>query len=275
MLWPDGQDLGKHLAAARRLLDDAIAAADIATRGAATIIDRLTAVGFTGIVCGMEQVRAALDTAHAQIQTEAGRVDAAVAQAMTLARHSTPRSVLDALAHIAQVVEDAAAGVGHIDTTLATAQALTRGALNGGQPQPLLQATQTIRDLLTQVDTQLTEARGAVTNMAAQARVTGARPSEPAGHHRGGSRAQSGPHRPHLQPAIVSRRGPSSSGRTWSCYRPSSAGPDNGRRHTASGPMPTGAPIRWSAVNGYAPPTATRSLTLTTSQPSRSPATLA
>ena len=182
--------LHNHLNGARRLLSDTTTALGIATRGATTIATGLTAVGLSGIVRSLQNVSTALDAAHAHIQTLVGRIKAMTARSASLTSQTSPQDLLATLAVIAEDIDNATAHARRIDTTLTTAQTLTRTALNGGQPQHLIHAIQTTRDVLSQVAAQLTGARNAVTSMAAQARLTGAGPSDPASGGRNQSLAQ-------------------------------------------------------------------------------------
>ncbi|WP_434739347.1 DUF6244 family protein [Micromonospora sp. SH-82] len=146
------------------------AAADRQAQGVAA---RAAGGGFTAVAAGMAQVRAAI----AAIRGGLGRVASAVGEAITatgrVPREATPQESISALAPVGQGItgarEAATATIGHVDQ----ARHLVGAVLHGGQPGPLLQALDSVKQVLVLLVQGGTNAQQTVEAAISQARQLG------------------------------------------------------------------------------------------------------
>ncbi|MFY1703016.1 DUF6244 family protein [Micromonospora sp. WMMA1923] len=137
------------------------------------IAARAAGTGFTAVAAGMARVRAAIATIHSGLGGLAGAVGEATTATTNVPREATPQESIAALAPVGQGIasarEAATATIGHVDQ----ARQLVGALLQGGQPGPLLQALDSVKQVLVLLIQRGTAAQQAVEAAISQARQLG------------------------------------------------------------------------------------------------------
>ncbi|KUJ47181.1 DUF6244 family protein [Micromonospora maris] len=110
---------------------------------------RAVGAGFAAVAAGMAGVRAAISVIQAGLSGAAGTVGEATRAAASVPREAaTPQETIAALAQVQQAIagarEATAATIGHVDQ----ARQLVGTVLRGGQPGPLLQSLDSVKQVL-------------------------------------------------------------------------------------------------------------------------------
>ncbi|TDB96042.1 hypothetical protein E1091_09650 [Micromonospora fluostatini] len=121
------------------------AAADNQAQGIAT---RAAGAGFVAVAAGLARVRSAIVTIQGGLAALATTGGEALTATAAVPREATPQETIAALGPVQQGVtaarESCTATIGHVDA----AKQLVTAALQGGQPGPLLQALDAIKQTL-------------------------------------------------------------------------------------------------------------------------------
>ncbi|KXK59688.1 hypothetical protein AWW66_22905 [Micromonospora rosaria] len=131
---------------------------------------RAAGAGFAAVAAGIAQVRAAISTIQGGLGSLTSAVEEATTATARVSRETTPQETITALAPAGQGVaatrEAATATIAHVDH----ARQLAGAVLQGGQPGPLLQALDSIKQVLV-----LVVQRGTVAQQSVEAAISQAR----------------------------------------------------------------------------------------------------
>ncbi|WBB91397.1 DUF6244 family protein [Verrucosispora sp. WMMC514] len=110
---------------------------------------RAVGAGFAAVAAGMARVRASISAVQAGLGGAAGTVGEAATAAASVPREAaTPQETISGLAQVQQAIagarEATAATIGHVDQ----ARQLVGTVLRGGQPGPLLQSLDGVKQVL-------------------------------------------------------------------------------------------------------------------------------
>ncbi|TQJ23787.1 hypothetical protein FBZ33_4103 [Micromonospora sp. A202] len=144
-----------------------------ADRQAQEVALRAAGAGFVAVAAGVARVRNAITGIHDGLGSLAGSVGEATKAAAAVPNEATPQETIAGLAPVLSAVDaarDAAAGA---ITGVGEAQQLVAVVLQGGQPGPLSQALEAIKQVLVLVVQRTGGARQAIEAAIAQARQLG------------------------------------------------------------------------------------------------------
>ncbi|KXK62289.1 hypothetical protein AWW66_09125 [Micromonospora rosaria] len=134
---------------------------------------RAAGTGFTAVAAGIARVRNALATVQAGLTALATSAGEAVKASTTVPRGATPQETIAALAPVQQGVtaarEACIATISHVDE----ARQLVSAVLQGGQPGPLLQTLDSVKQVLVLLVQRTQSARQAVEATVDRARQLG------------------------------------------------------------------------------------------------------
>nr|MDT0656695.1 DUF6244 family protein [Micromonospora sp. DSM 115978] len=155
-------------------LDRAQSLTAAADHQAEQIATRAAGAGFTAVAAGMARVRAAISATRAGLGGTAQMVGDATTAATNMPREAaTPEENIAALAQVQQGItgarEATAATIGHVDQ----ARQLVGAILQGGQPGPLLQSLDGVKQVLVLVVQRCGTAQRATEAAVGQARGLG------------------------------------------------------------------------------------------------------
>ncbi|WP_434740417.1 DUF6244 family protein [Micromonospora sp. SH-82] len=146
-------------------------AADNQAQGIAT---RAAGAGFVAVAAGLARVRSAIASIQGGLATLATTGGEAARATAAVSREATPQESIAALGPVQQGVtaarESCTATIGHVDT----ARQLVTAVLQGGEPGPLLQALDSIKQTLVLVVQRTHSAQQAVEATVNHARRLGA-----------------------------------------------------------------------------------------------------
>lgn len=144
-----------------------------ADRQAQKTASRAAGAGFVAVAAGVARVRNAITGIQGGLGRLAGSIGEATTAAAAVPNEATPQETIAGLAPVQSAVDaarDAAAGA---ITGVGEAQQLVAMVLQGGQPGPLLQALEAIKQVLVLVVQRTGGARQAIEAAIAQARQLG------------------------------------------------------------------------------------------------------
>ncbi|MER7420989.1 DUF6244 family protein [Micromonospora peucetia] len=134
---------------------------------------RAASAGFAAVAAGIARVRAAVSTIQGGLGSLATAVGEATKAAASVPRQATPQETIAGLAPVQQGIANAhettTATITHVDN----ARQLVSAALYGGQPGPLLQALDSIKQVLVLLVQRSGTAQKAVETATNQARQLG------------------------------------------------------------------------------------------------------
>ncbi|MEV5768698.1 DUF6244 family protein [Micromonospora sp. NPDC052213] len=134
---------------------------------------RAAGAGFTAVAAGIARVRAAVSTIQGELGSLATAVGEATKTAASVPQQATPQETIAALAPVQQGLasarETTTATIAHVDN----ARHLVSAALHGGQPGPLLQSLDGIKQVLVLLVQRTGTAQQAVEAATNQARQVG------------------------------------------------------------------------------------------------------
>ena len=134
---------------------------------------RAAGAGFAAVAAGIARVRAAVSTIQGGLGSLATAVGEATKAAASVPRQATPHETIAGLAPVQQGIasarETTTATITHVDN----ARQLVSVALHGGQPGPLLQALDSIKQVLVLLVQRSGTAQQAVEAATSQARQLG------------------------------------------------------------------------------------------------------
>lgn len=134
---------------------------------------RAAGAGFVAVAAGVARVRNAITSIHGGLGSLAGSIGEATKATAAVPNEATPQETIAGLAPVQSAVDaarDAAAGV---ITQAGEAQQFVAMVLQGGQPGPLLQALDSIKQVLVLVVARTGGARQAIEAAIAEARQLG------------------------------------------------------------------------------------------------------
>ncbi|MER7168283.1 DUF6244 family protein [Micromonospora sp. NPDC000207] len=109
---------------------------------------RAAGAGFAAVAAGLTRVRSAIATVQSGLATLATATGEAVKATSTVPREATPQETIAALAPVQQGItaarEACTATIGHVDE----ARQVVSMVLQGGQPGPLLQSLDSVKQVL-------------------------------------------------------------------------------------------------------------------------------
>ena len=146
------------------------AAADNQTQEAAL---RAASAGFAAVAAGLTRVRDAISAIRGSLGGLATMIGEATKATSTVPQGASPHETIAGLTPVQHgtdgIRETAAATIAQLDQ----ARQLVTGVLHGGQPGPLLQSLESIKQVLTLIVTRTATARQAVETAVAEARQLG------------------------------------------------------------------------------------------------------
>ncbi|RLK09788.1 hypothetical protein DER29_6350 [Micromonospora sp. M71_S20] len=155
-----GVERAQHLAAA-------------ADSQAQEITVRAAGAGFTAVAAGIARVRTALSTIQGGLGSLATAVGEAVKAAASVPRQATPQETIAGLTPVQQGIASAREITTATMTQVDNARQLVSAALHGGQPGPLLQSLDSIKQVLVLLVQRSGTAQRAVEAATNQARQLG------------------------------------------------------------------------------------------------------
>ncbi|TDB81554.1 DUF6244 family protein [Micromonospora sp. KC721] len=134
---------------------------------------RAAGAGFAAVAAGMARVRGAIASIQAGLGGLAGSIGEATKMTAAVAREATPQETIRGLAPVQDRVDSAREAAAAVITQVGAARQLAAVVLQGGQPGPLLQSLENIKQVLVSVVQRANSARQAVEVAVAEARQLG------------------------------------------------------------------------------------------------------
>ncbi|MFC8851225.1 MULTISPECIES: DUF6244 family protein [unclassified Micromonospora] len=144
-----------------------------ADRQAQEVALRAAAAGFVAVAAGVARVRDVIIGLQGGLGSLAGSIGEATRATVAVPNEATPQETIAGLAPVQSAVDSARDAAAGAITGVGEAQQLVAMVLQGGQPGPLLQALDGIKQVLVLVVARTTSARQAVEAAIAQARQLG------------------------------------------------------------------------------------------------------
>ncbi|MEU5910543.1 DUF6244 family protein [Micromonospora sp. NPDC047527] len=144
-----------------------------ADRQAQEVALRAASAGFVAVAAGVARVRNAITGIHGGLGSLAGSIGEATKAAAAVPNGATPQETIAGLAPVQSAVDAARDAATGAITGVGEAQQLVAMVLQGGQPGPLLQALDGIKQALVLVVARTGETRQAIEAAIAQARQLG------------------------------------------------------------------------------------------------------
>ncbi|MFI6259396.1 DUF6244 family protein [Micromonospora zamorensis] len=134
---------------------------------------RAASAGFVAVAAGVARVRSAITGIHGGLGSLAGSIGEATKAAAAVPNEATLQETIAGLAPVQSAVDAARDAATGAITGVGEAQQLVAVVLQGGQPGPLLQALEAIKQVLVLVVQRTGGARQAIEGAIAQARQLG------------------------------------------------------------------------------------------------------
>ncbi|WP_025616840.1 DUF6244 family protein [Salinispora cortesiana] len=144
-----------------------------ADRQAQETASRAAGAGFVAVAAGVARVRNAITGIQGGLGRLAGSIGEATTAAAAVPNEATPQETIAGLAPVQSAVDAARDAASGAITGVGEAQQLVAMVLQGGQPGPLLQALEAIKQVLVLVVQRTGGARQAIEAAIAQARQLG------------------------------------------------------------------------------------------------------
>ncbi|MBQ1050789.1 DUF6244 family protein [Verrucosispora sp. WMMA2044] len=146
------------------------AAADRQTQEVAV---RAAGAGFAAVAAGLTRVRSAVTAIQGGLGSLSGAIGEATKATAAVPREATPQETISGLAPVQAAVDSARDAAAGTIKQVGEAQQLVTMVLQGGQPGPLLQALESIKQVLVLVVQRTGTARQYVEAAVAEARQLG------------------------------------------------------------------------------------------------------
>jgi hypothetical protein len=134
---------------------------------------RATSAGYAAVAAGIVRVRAAVSTIQGGLASLATAVGEATRAAASVPRQATPHETITGMASVQQGIASAREATTATITHVDNARHLVSAALHGGQPGPLLQPLDSIKQVLVLLVQRSGTAQQAVEAATNQARQLG------------------------------------------------------------------------------------------------------
>jgi hypothetical protein len=134
---------------------------------------RAAGAGFAAVAAGMARVRDAIASVQGGLGGIARSIGEATRTTAAVPREATPQETIAALMPVQAGVDSARDAAAAVITQVGAAQQLVGIVLQGGQPGPLLQSLDSIKQVLVSVVQRAGSARQAVDTAIAEARQLG------------------------------------------------------------------------------------------------------
>jgi hypothetical protein len=134
---------------------------------------RATGAGFVAVAAGVARVRSTIAGIQGSLGALAGSLAEAAKATAAVPNEATPQQTVAGLAPVQSTVDSARQAAAGAITRIGEAQQLVTVVLQGGQPGPLLQALDGVKQVLTLVVQRTTGARQSVEAAIAEARRLG------------------------------------------------------------------------------------------------------
>jgi hypothetical protein len=134
---------------------------------------RATAAGFAAVAAGMTRVQGAIAQIRGGLSTLAGVIEQAIRATTGVAQQPSLQETIAAMASVRTGVDGIRETAGAVIAQIGQAQQLVTAALQGGQPGPLLQALDGIRQVVAQMAQQAGTVLQTVDAVVAQAAQLG------------------------------------------------------------------------------------------------------
>ncbi|WP_422752142.1 DUF6244 family protein [Micromonospora sp. WMMD708] len=144
-----------------------------ADRQAQEVALRAASAGFLAVAAGVARVRSALTDVQGGLGRLGGSISEATKAVAAVPQQASPQETIAALTPVQSAVGDARDAAGGAITRIGETQQLVTTILQGGQPGPLLQALDGIKQVLMQVVARTSGARQAVEAAIAEAQRVG------------------------------------------------------------------------------------------------------
>ncbi|MEU1755552.1 DUF6244 family protein [Micromonospora matsumotoense] len=144
-----------------------------ADRQAQEVALRATGAGFLAVAAGLARVRSALTDVQGSLGRLGGSIGDATKAVAAVPQQATPQETIAALTPVQSAVGAARGAAGGVITQIGETQQLVTTILQGGQPGPLVQALDGIKQVLMQVVARTSGARQAIEAAIAEAQRVG------------------------------------------------------------------------------------------------------
>ncbi|MEU1605728.1 DUF6244 family protein [Micromonospora matsumotoense] len=144
-----------------------------ADRQAQEIALRAAGAGFLAVAAGVARVRSALTDIQGGLGKLGGSIGDATKAVAAVPQQATPQETIAALTPVQSAVGAARGAAGGVITQIGETQQLVTTILHGGQPGPLVQALDGIKQVLMQVIARTSGARQAIEAAIAEAQRVG------------------------------------------------------------------------------------------------------
>ncbi|MBO4161988.1 MULTISPECIES: DUF6244 family protein [Micromonospora] len=144
-----------------------------ADRQAQEVALRATSAGFLAVAAGVARIRTAITDVQGTLGRLGGSIGEATKAAAAVPQQATPQETVAALTPVQSAIGAARDAAGGVITQIGEAQQLVTTILQGGQPGPLLQALDGIKQVLMQVVARTNGARQATEAAIAEAQRVG------------------------------------------------------------------------------------------------------
>ncbi|TDC40020.1 DUF6244 family protein [Micromonospora sp. KC213] len=134
---------------------------------------RAAGAGFAVVAAGMARVRGAIASIQGGLGGLAGSIGEATKMTAAVAREATPQETIRGLVPVQDRVDSARDAAAAVIAQVGEARQLAAVVLQGGQPGPLLQSLESIKQVLVSVVQRANSARQAVEVAVAEARQLG------------------------------------------------------------------------------------------------------
>ncbi|MEW2383673.1 DUF6244 family protein [Micromonospora sp. NPDC047707] len=134
---------------------------------------RAAGAGFAAVAAGMARVRDAIATVQGRLGGLAGSIGEAVKMTAAVPHEATAQETIAGLLPVQSGIDSARDAAAGIITQVGETQQLVAMVLQGGQPGPLLQSMESVKQVLVSVVQRAGSARRAVDVAAAEARQLG------------------------------------------------------------------------------------------------------
>ncbi|NJP35639.1 DUF6244 family protein [Micromonospora thermarum] len=145
-----------------------------ADQQAQEVARRAAGAGFAAVAAGMTRVRGAIATVQGRLSGLATSIGEATTATAAVPREATPEETVAGLGPVRDGIVGTRAASSATISQVGDAQRLVTLVLQGGQPGPLLQGLEGVKQVLVQVVQRTTAAERSVEAAVAEARRTGA-----------------------------------------------------------------------------------------------------